>query len=90
MTSNGYTPFEIRVPLQKKCVDAVHFRGHGVHDRLAVGGAVVEENVQDRVVGEVPQPVDAGQGYPLQIPEGEEATGQQARPLAALPASPTG
>lgn len=51
MTSNGYTPFEIRVPLQKKYINSVHFRSDCVHDSLTVGGAVVEEDIQNRVVG---------------------------------------
>jgi hypothetical protein len=69
MTSNRYTAFEIRVPLQKKCVYSVHFRSYCVHNSLTVGGAVVEEDIQNSVVGEVSEAVDAGQGYPLQISE---------------------
>lgn len=69
MTSNGYTPFEIRVPLQKKCVYSVHFRSNCVHNSLTVGGAIVEEDIQNCVIGEVPEAVNAGQGYSLQISE---------------------
>lgn len=69
MTSNGYTPFEIRVPLQKKYVNSVHFRSDCVHDSLTVGGAVVEEDIQNCVVGKVPEAVNARQGYSLQISE---------------------
>lgn len=69
MTSNGYTPFEIRVPLQKKYINSVHFRSDCVHNSLTVGGAVVEEDIQNRVVGKVSEAVNARQGYSLQISE---------------------
>lgn len=67
MTSNGYTPFEIRVPLQEKYINSVHFRSDCVHDSLTVGGAVVEEDIQNRVVCKVPEAVNARKGYSLQI-----------------------
>jgi len=69
MTSNGYTPFEIRVPLQEKYINSVHFRSDCVHDSLTVGGAVVEEDIQNRVVCKVPEAVNARKGYSLQISE---------------------
>lgn len=69
MTSNGYTPFEIRVPLQKKCIYSVHFRSYCVHDSLTVGGAIVKEDIQNCIISEVSEAINAGQGYPLQISE---------------------
>lgn len=72
MTSNGYTPFEIRVPLQKKCIYSVHFRSYCVHDSLTVGGAIVKEDIQNCIISEVSEAINAGQGYPLQISEREK------------------
>lgn len=72
MTSNGYTPFEIRVPLQKKCIYSVHFRSYCVHDSLTVGGTIVKEDIQNCIISEVSEAINAGQGYPLQISEGEK------------------
>lgn len=69
MTSNGYTPFKIGVPLQKKCIYSVHFRSYCVHDGLTVGGAIVKEDIQDCIISEVSETINAGQGYPLQISE---------------------
>ena len=69
MTSNGYTPFEIGVPLQKKCIYSVHFRSYCVHDGLTVGGAIVKEDIQDCIISEVSEAINAGQGYSLQISE---------------------
>lgn len=70
MTRDGDPPFEVGVPLQEELVEAVHFRRHRVHDGLAIGGAVVEENVQDGVVDEVTQAIDAWQSDSLQVPAG--------------------
>lgn len=75
MPRDGHPAPEVRVPLQEEAVQAVHLRGHRVHDGLAVGGAVVEEHVQDGVVDEVTQAVDAGQRDPLQVAAGEKARG---------------
>lgn len=72
MTSNGYTPFEIRVPLQKKCIYSVHFRSYCVHDSLTVGGAIVKEDIQNCIISEVSEAINAGQGYPLKISEREK------------------
>lgn len=69
---NGDPPAEEGVPLQEELVQTVHFRGHRVHDGLAVGGAVIKENVQDGVVDEVTQAVDAGQSDSLQVAMGGE------------------
>uniref|UniRef100_A0A8C3FLI9 Phospholipid phosphatase 5 n=1 Tax=Chrysemys picta bellii TaxID=8478 RepID=A0A8C3FLI9_CHRPI len=44
---------------------------NSIHYGLAVGGAVVEENIQYGVVYEVPQAVDARQGNSLQIAKHE-------------------
>lgn len=82
---DGDPPSEERVPLQEQLVQAVHLGRHRVHDGLAIGGAVVEENVQDGVVDEVTQAVDAGQGDPLQVPAGDERTeGTVVNPTAFL------
>lgn len=67
---NGDPPFEERVPLQEELVQAVHFGRHRVHDGLAIGGAVVKENVQDGVVDEVTKAVDARQSDSLQVTMG--------------------
>lgn len=78
MPRDGHPALEVRVPLQEEPVQAVHLRGHRVHDGLAVGGAVVEEHVQDGVVDEVTQAVDAGQRDPLQVTAGQRAGGAAA------------
>lgn len=70
MPRNGDPPFEEWVPLQEELVQAVHFGCHRVHDGLAIGGAVVKENVQDGVVDEVTQAIDARQSDSLQVTVG--------------------
>lgn len=67
---NGDAPLKEGVPLQEELVQAVHLRGHRVNDGLAIGGAVVEENIQDGVVDEVTQAVDARQSDSLQVTAG--------------------
>jgi len=67
---DGDPPFEVRVPLHEELVETVHLGGHRVHDGLAIGGAVVEEDVQDGVVDEVAQAVDARQSDSLQVAGG--------------------
>lgn len=73
MTCYGGSTFEVGIPLQEEQVEAVHFGRDGVHDGLTVGGAVVEKDVQDRVVDEVPQAVDARQGDSFQVSGGGTA-----------------
>lgn len=78
---NGDPSFEERVPLQEELVEAVHFGCHRVHDGLAIGGAVVEENVQDGVVDEVTQAIDAGQRDSLQVPAGRKREARSEVPM---------
>lgn len=54
------SPIEVRVPLPKEGVEHVDLWGHRVHYGLAVGGTVIEKQVQQSVVGEMSQPADAG------------------------------
>lgn len=68
MSGHRDAPSEVGVPLLEQGAEAVHLHGDGVHDGLAVGGAVVEEHVQQRLVGEVPEPARAGQGDLLNPP----------------------
>lgn len=53
-------PVELWVSLFKEGVQPVDLWGHGVHYGLAVGGAVIEKQVQQSVIGEMSQPADAG------------------------------
>lgn len=53
-------PIEVWVSLFKEGVELVDLWGHCVHYGLAVGGAVIEKQVQQSVVGEMSQPADAG------------------------------
>lgn len=87
MTRNGNPSFKVRVPLQEEQVEAVHFRGHRVQDGLAIGGAVVEESIQDGVVDEVTQAADAGQSDSLQVPAGAKKRRGNCSPRCSM--SPT-
>lgn len=60
MAHHWNSPIEVGVSLFEEGVERVDLWGHGVHDGLAVGGAVIEKQVQQSVVGEMPQPTDAG------------------------------
>lgn len=50
---------ELGIALVEERVEPVHLVADGLHDGLAVDRARVEENVEERVVGEVPQLRDA-------------------------------
>ena len=63
---------EVGVPLPEERVQPVDLRGHGVHDGLAVGGAVVEQHVQQRLVGEVTEATRARQRDLLDSPGREK------------------
>lgn len=54
------SPIELWVSLFKKGVKPIDLWGHCVHYGLAVGGTVIEKQVQQSVVGEMSQPADAG------------------------------
>ena len=69
MASNGDPAFEVRVPSHEECIQTVYLQSHFLHNHLTVGGAVVEEDIQNCVVGKVPEAVNARQGYSLQISE---------------------
>lgn len=60
---------EVRVPLHEEGVESVHLLSHRVHDGLTVGGTVVEEDVQQRLVCKVTQTSGAGQRDLLYPPE---------------------
>lgn len=49
-------------------MESVEFCYHGVQYGLAVGGAVIEEEIQQGVVGEMPESTDAGKSDPLDGP----------------------
>ena len=69
MTSNGDPAFEVWVPTHEECIKTVYLQPHFLHNHLTVGGAVVEEDIQNRVVCKVPEAVNARKGYSLQISE---------------------
>lgn len=53
-------PVEFWVSLFKEGVQPVDLWGHRVHYGLAVGGAVIEKQVQQSVIGEMSQSADTG------------------------------
>lgn len=80
VAGHRHGPGEPRVSLLEEVVETVDLGGHRVHDGLAVRGAVVEEEVQQGVVGEVAQPTDTGQSDPLNVPErGREGGSERVR-----------
>ena len=58
----------VGVPGPEQRVEPVDLQGHRVHDGLAVRGAVVEQHVQQGLVGEVTQAPRAGQRDLLDSP----------------------
>ena len=74
MSGHRHLSGETGVSLSEELMQPVDLGGHRVHDGLAVGGAVVEEQVQQGVVGEVPQSADAGEGDLLDVPDTERET----------------
>lgn len=73
MPSHRDSPFEVGVAAHEKRVQAVHFHAHFIHDGLAVGGAVVEQDVEQRFIGEVPQATNARQSDFLYVPGNTES-----------------
>lgn len=67
MAHNWNCPAETRVSLFKEGMQSVDLWGHRVHYGLAVGGAVIEKQVQQSVVGEMSQPADTGKSDPLDV-----------------------
>lgn len=68
MTHYWNCPAEFWVSLFKEGMQPVDLWGHCVHYGLAVGGAVIEKQVQKSVIGEVSEPADAGKSDPLDVP----------------------
>lgn len=68
MSHNWNCPSELWVSLFKESMQSVDLWGNSVHYGLAVGGAVIEKQIQQSVVGEMSQPADAWQSDPLDVP----------------------
>lgn len=68
MAHNWNCPTKIWVSLVKEGVELVDLWGYCVYYGLTVGGAVIEKQIQQSVVGEMSQPVDTGEGDPLDVP----------------------
>lgn len=73
MPSHRDSASEVGVAAHEERVEAVHLHAHFIHDGLAVGGAVVEQDVEQRFVGEVPQATDARQRDFLYVPGDTES-----------------
>lgn len=73
MAGHRDSPSEVGVAAHEERVEAVHLHAHFVHDGLAVGGAVVEQDVEQRLVGEVPQATNARQSDFLNVPGNTES-----------------
>lgn len=69
MAANRHRALVVGVSLHEKGVQPVNLQGNCVHDGLTVGGTVVEEHVEQRLVGKVTQASSAGQGDLLYPPE---------------------
>lgn len=61
-------PIELWVSLFEESVQPVDLWGDSVHYGLAIGGAVIEKQVQQCVIGEVSEPADAWQSDSLNVP----------------------
>lgn len=61
-------PIELWVPLFEESVQPVDLWSHSVHYGLTIGGAVIEKQVQQCVIGEVSEPADARQSDSLNVP----------------------
>lgn len=68
MSSHRDSPFEVWVATHEKCVQTVHFHPYFIHNRLTVGGAVVKQDVEECLIGEVAQPPNARQSDFLNVP----------------------
>lgn len=68
MTHNWNCPIELWVSLFKQSVQPIDLWCYCVHYGLAIGGAVVEKQVQQCVIGEMSQPADAWQSDSLDVP----------------------
>lgn len=53
MSAHRHSPSVVGVSLHEQGVKSVNLLSNGVHDGLAVSGAVVEKHVQQSLVGEV-------------------------------------
>lgn len=62
------------VPRHEQSIKFVNLLGDGVHDGLTVGGTIVEEDVQQSLIGKVTQTSSAGQGDLLYPPANERKT----------------
>ena len=61
MPGKRHSSGEARVSGQEQLVQGVQLVADGFHDGLAVDGRGVEQDVQQRFVGELPQPRYAGE-----------------------------
>lgn len=68
MTHNRNCPVEFWVSLFEEGVQPVDLWGHCVYYGLAIGGAVIEKQVEQSVVGKMSQSADTGQSDPLDVP----------------------
>lgn len=68
MPSHRDSSFEVGVATHEKCVQTIHFHPHFIHNGLTVGGAVVKQDVKQRLVGEVAQAADAWQSNFFNVP----------------------
>lgn len=68
MSSHRHSSFEVRVATHEKRVQSIHLHPHFFHNGLAVGGAVVEQNVKERFIGEVAQASNARQSDFFYVP----------------------
>ena len=53
MSNQWHSPNELWVALDKEAMEAIDLRGNGVCNGLAVGGAVVKEEVQHCAIAEL-------------------------------------
>lgn len=63
-----HCPDKLWVSLFKEGVQTIDLWGHRVHYGLAIGRAVVEEQVEQSIVGEMSEPANAGQSDSLDVP----------------------
>lgn len=77
-------PIEFWVSLFEEGVQPIDLCRHCVHDGLAVGGAVIEKQVEQSVIGEMSQPANTGKGDPLNVPGRQWRWEGKKRSLSAL------
>lgn len=68
MSSHRDSSFEVWVATHEKRVQSIHLHPHFFHNGLAVGGAVVEQNVKECFIGEVAQASNARQSDFFYVP----------------------